>query len=181
MTLTLKTIVWFKLKFLHHLKKGSHHLFQLLNRQPLNTTARFIVCVCVQLKVASEYDKTVHNNPREQKSIIDGLIEHFEAMEGDPFHFVMVSPERKEIYTTNDAGITFHVVRQMPFRPDKLIMNPAVHTLLASLDESTHTLYVSTNYGETWRQTQTGVKTFYWSLQSGELRELRAFCTCWLE
>ncbi|XP_076438284.1 sortilin-related receptor-like [Babylonia areolata] len=81
-------------------------------------------------------------------------------------HYVFTDINLKCVFTTRDYGRTFTRLCGLAFRPKTVSLNPnnVNHILAFDEDASDSPLYVSEDFGRSWRLMHSQVKSFFWGV-----------------
>ncbi|KAK3107502.1 hypothetical protein FSP39_015994 [Pinctada imbricata] len=91
------------------------------------------------------------------------LIDHYYNSHVYNSHYIFTDVENSYIFTTLNYGRTF-TPHHLPFRPVKIEMHTTNFSLVLGYDknDTQKRLYLSENFGFTWRPIQSGVKSYHW-------------------
>lgn len=78
-------------------------------------------------------------------------------------HYIFADIINSYIFTTTDYGVSFTPIK-LDFKPKTVSIHPTKPTVVLGMDDedARKRLYVSQDFGFTWRMMQEGVKTFNW-------------------
>ncbi|CAG9765567.1 unnamed protein product [Ceutorhynchus assimilis] len=135
--------------------------FGLYDLQPINPSAVYI----------SYDDGDSYQNRTEQFKLADGNYSVLEKFYNHPrynTHFVFTEVKHNVLYVTTDHGNEFKRI-PLKFTPSELSFHELHANIFVVLDknDTRHRLWITEDFGETFRQAHEFVKSFYW-LKNGD-------------
>ncbi|XP_048254148.1 sortilin-related receptor-like isoform X1 [Haliotis rufescens] len=93
-------------------------------------------------------------------------ITHYYNTPSHNSHYIFTDIEDRCIFTTRDYARSFSTICGLTFKPRQISINSVNPDLVLAMDEqsSTKELYLSQDFGFTWRRVGDNVKSFYWGV-----------------
>ncbi|XP_046548454.1 sortilin-related receptor-like [Haliotis rubra] len=122
--------------------------------------------------ISRDYGKTFSNISN--KMLHNGIkaeITHYYNTPSHNSHYIFTDIEDKCIFTTRDYAMTFNTYCNMAFKPRQISINSINPNLVLAMDEDSLTkeLFISEDFGFTWRRIGDNVKSFFWGVAPYEL------------
>ena len=91
------------------------------------------------------------------------VIDHYYNSKVLNSHYIFTDITNNYLFTTTNYGQTFTPIR-VQFKPKTISIHPTKPTVVLAMDENDlrKRLYISKDFGFSWRMIQEGVKTFFW-------------------
>ncbi|XP_067676191.1 sortilin-related receptor-like [Haliotis asinina] len=122
--------------------------------------------------VSRDYGKTFSNiSNLMQHNGGKAEITHYYNTPSHNSHYIFTDIEDRCIFTTRDYARTFNTYCNMAFKPRQISINSINPNLVLAMDEesSAKELFISEDFGFTWRRIGDNVKSFYWGVPPYDL------------
>ncbi|KAG1664058.1 Sortilin-related receptor [Nymphon striatum] len=138
-----------------------------------------VVCLARDFKISSnssssvyfsnDYGKSYNEKQKEHMKLSNqkpAVINKFYNSRADNSRYIFTDVVNKHIFMTKDYGISFFS-SDAPCKPDLISLNPSNPDVILMMEtnDKNKVLYGSEDFGETWREVQQRVKSFFWGVE----------------